>query len=235
MRLLLGVLLAVVIGVPAEASAQARKILNRARRKVAVGPVVGTGVIASSDGADGLITFGLAVFTFKDPLMDPKAVEQMVKERLKRHLKERIKAQLTGSGDTEARVQAELEAGGDALQQLKEEIRAEVNREPDKTPKPQFDLGIEGGYAPRGEAWMGRFWFGFGIGPVSLSAGPAVIHSGDADETGFAVAGELGYYWLPGRGPRSPAIEIFLRGDFMVAGDLGSSGTLGVRLMLDII
>jgi hypothetical protein len=224
------VTVAVLSAIASEAIAESNvmKVVNRGRRKIAIGPVAGGGVIIGSDGVDGTVTFGLALFTYKDCVLEPSCWKDLVKERVKERVKQLLKGDIEATEDLRKAL-----ADPNQLEALvRTEIEAELNRKFDKTPKPGIHLGLEGIYTLRGPGWGGRLFIGIGLGPVS-----ATIHStfvrNDGNNT-FAVGPEIGFHILPTLSVRSPVIELFVRGDLSVSGD-PHTATIGARLLLDIL
>jgi hypothetical protein len=217
---------------------QAGPTIERARRAVSFGPEVGGGgVLARSPGqADGEMSFGLTLHIYDQQIFDLDAFTEEVQGWAEAKVKQKLAelgpkaAQLTGAD------LKQLEA--DALAEAKNELVVALQHgfmpPPDSTPDPMFVAGLEGAYLPRGDAWQVRANLGIGIGPVTI--GPSLaVHL--ADRKGFALGPELGWNVLVGDGARPLGLEFFLRYDVFVNNRdvLPDQGTVGVRVMLDLI
>ena len=95
-------------------------------------------------------------------------------------------------------------------------------------------LGGEGVYLFRAKDGQLRTTLGIGLWKLSFGL-TAVLHFGDG--VAAYLGPELDLRLLPGKGPRSPVIDLFLRADFAVS-DRDTRGDLltgGLRVMLDLI
>ncbi len=251
MRMRLGfILFSAVLGaaiLPGVASAQAapadpsfsdiaRGTLTRARRAIAIGPIVGIGVAyaPTPDEADVPISFGLAVYSFKIPVLpDPALVKELIVERTKAKVIERAK-QMIAEGKP-APDQAELERmAREVFEEVKAEVLGQLSARPKVWERPAYTLALEGVYFTSSEAWQTRLTLGIGI--KGFTIGPSLVGH-FADENGMYLGGELAVHLLPTKSPRSPVVDVFVRYDFGVteATTEADQLTFGARFLLDII
>jgi hypothetical protein len=196
----------------------ARAAVQRTRRSIALGPIVGAGgaYAIGPDQADAPLTFGLAYRKFDIPwLPDSKEIKDRVIDRA-----------LEG-GDVEDMVK-------DVAGELMGEVSGRRPRPPKTLEKPKMAITLEGvSFLDSGE-WQVRGAIGFGVSKVTI--GPAFSgHLGDLD--GLLLGGELAVHLTPWDGVRSPVVDVFLRGELGVTSqveDVDLVG-LGVRFLYDLI
>jgi hypothetical protein len=209
----------------------AKLALARARRGVAIGPFVGAAPTydVSGGGVEGMLVFGLAFSSFDVPIVpDSESIKAIVAEETKERLKDVVK-QMALQGRAPSQ---------DELDQLARDIYKAVldeflsEREPRLWEKPRFRLAVEGAKILGTGTWQTRATAGLGIKRFSL--GPTLMLSA-GEATDFYLGGELSAQLLPGKGVRSPIIDLFFRVDFGVTDGAGNFMTVGARLILDII
>ena len=213
------------------------KATERARRSVSIGPLAGGGlVVASEGGVDGVVSFGLGLFWFKDSLLDLAGARADIQERVE----QRVKARLAELGlDPAKMTEQELSRQrAELLRELRAELRAELqerlDERPSATPRPRLNLHLEGAYLPRAGAWQVRAGLGFGISRISLAP---TLSGYFGDVKAFGLGGELAFHYLMGKSVRPLALQFFLRYDYYVNNRdaLGHQGALGVRALFDLI
>lgn len=240
MRTLIGVVVgALVCLASAEGRAQMptrEDVLERARRGVAVGATVGGGAAwnpeLEQDAVDVEISFGLSLRKYKTlTIPDMGRMKELFEARAKAKIEARIEQHEREGKPPPTR--DELEQIG---RELALELRADLIRELDLAPKlvekPSWAFDLEGQYFTRAGAGAVRATFGLGLWKVTLGPTAALIIG---EDVGLTLGGELAMRFLPGKGPRSPNIDLFVRGEWGVAGVEGSVYTFGTRIMLDII
>jgi hypothetical protein len=211
----------------------AKLAIERTRRGIALGPWIGgVGAIGLDSGdADGAISFGTTLMFFKVPVLpDTETIQEIIKDRVQAQMLARIKQVTLERGKPPSKAEA---------QNLAKEIAKEVlatfveERKPKKLEKPRFALNVESARFFRSDAWEFRTTPTWGIGPVFV--GPTLLARTEPDAAAY-IGPEIHVAVMPGSGPRSPIIDVFLRADFA----LGGAGTehivsAGVRFVLDII
>jgi hypothetical protein len=236
------VILALLEGAAAAQRVTAREIVrgtvNRARRAVAFGPSVGALPLLATAGADDTgfdvaLTFGLGLYLFAIPVVPSvELIQDVVRARVEAKLRERLQAALArGEKPTEEELAA---WGREIYQGVKAEVLGRMNARARTVERPRLALDLEGQYLLGAGYWETRLTLGLGV--KRLTIGPtAALRLWDA--TGFALGGEVACRLLPGRRPRSPVIDLFLRMDFEVADRAarGDEAALGLRLLLDLV
>lgn len=241
-RLCIALCATLLCAISAEASADllrnqrkeiAEKAVSRVRRSISFGATGGAGLsLASEGGTDGVFSFGLGFFWFKDPFFDIGNVREGIQKRFQKKLIARLlelgltEKDLTGA--ELARLKKELWI------ELEAELRAQLYAKPSSTPNPRLNLYLEGGYLMRAEAWQVRA--GLGVGVSKLTLGPTLVGNfGDAKA--FGVGLEAAFHYLVGSGNRPLGLQLFLRYDYFVNSRdvLGHQGALGIRTFFDII
>ena len=218
-----------------EAVARAGKmsagVLRRARRRVAIGPLVaGAGSFNPDSGElDGLVNFGLGLFYFDIPIMPD--VSALIQERTRAVLKQRVEDMIARGVKPEKDDLVTI--GREVYTQVRDEILGERNVRPRVLEKPRFGFVLEVGKQLRIDAWQTRLTFGLGV--KSVTFGPTVLLLVGTDRPLVFLGPELAMKFLPGDGPRSPVVEAFTRMDFALADPNLSQFVLGVRLLIDII
>lgn len=209
--------------------------VSRARRKVAIGPMIGVGAAYSTGGTelDVPISFGIGFDLFKVPVIpstdDIKAViTQTVEKRVGQRIEDMIARGEPPPSAAETASMAE-----EILQQLKDEYLGKRPRDR-KLEKPQLAIALEEVRLPRAGAWMTRLTIGVGISKFTI--GPSITGS-LGDVRGAYLGGELAIHLTPRSGPRSPVIDVLLRADWGLSGGAREHDlfTFGVRAMLDLI
>lgn len=206
--------------------------VSRTRRAIAVGPFVGAmPIIPTAGDADGAVSFGVALSLFDVPIVpDRKAIEQIVMDRAKALLKEAVEAAvLRGEEPTEDDLAT---MGREILRQVLAEFLEA--RTPKLWEKPRAHLHLAGARLFRSDAWQARATVAVGLlGRVSL--GPTLMLDLD-DDTDLFLGPEMSVQLLPGKGPRSPIVGVYLRADFALTRDERDALiSAGGRIMLDLI
>lgn len=209
----------------------ASNTVSRVRRAVAVGPFVGAmPVIPGTGEVDGALSFGLSLSLFKVPIIpDSDTIKRIVLERAQARLKAVLEAAaLRGEKPTEDEVAT---LGREIFEQVLAEFLAE--RAPRLWEKPRFHMHLEAARLFRTGSWQSRTTLAVGVWRVSL--GPTLLvdfHDG-AD---LFLGPEMTVQLLPGKGPRSPIVDLFVRVDFAVTDDARENLTsFGGRFVLDLI
>jgi hypothetical protein len=196
----------------------ANAAVQRTRRSMALGPVVGVAgaYVLGPDQADAPVTFGLAFRKFDIPWMpEAKDVQRMVIDRARE------------GGDLGDMVK---DVGG----QLLGEVTGRRPRPPKTLEKPKLAITVEGARFLDSGTWQVRGSVGFGISKITL--GPALSgHIGDVD--GLLVGGELGLHLTPWKGVRSPVVDLYLRGELGVTNQVEDLDVIsvGTRFLYDLI
>jgi hypothetical protein len=220
---------------PADATAEeiARGVVRNIRRAIAIGPTIGGFSTYGLEGGElgGGLSFGLELEVFKTPVPTPGRLRELVKEKTEAKLKVIIRDRFGGvrpDAETLKRLAREI-----ALE-VKAEVVADLRATPPVLQKPRLGILLEANYLFGPADWLVRLGLGIGVGPVSI--GPT-LSGRFGDETVARLGGELAIHLLPTRSPRSPALDLFLRGDFELhARDTNDDQiSLGVRLLLDLI
>ncbi len=209
--------------------------VRRARRAIAIGPTAGgafTTYLEAEESA-GSVSFGLSLYTFKVPVLpDSKLVKDVLKKRIKAKLIEIVKRRaLDGLPPLTKAARENLVL--EIMQEVKAEFLGQANLRAKTFERPRFALTVEGDYNLNGGIISLRTRIGLGVSRLLI--GPTLgLHF--PDDTIFSLGGEMALLVLPGKGPRSPVFDLFLRGEFPVntATDAYSLG-LGLRLLVDII
>ena len=202
------------------AGALARDLANaevqRSRRAIALGPTLGVAgvyVPPPASEADLGITFGFALRMFSIPRMsDPKDV---------------ILDRVREGGDAGEMVK-------DVAGQFVGELTGRRPRPGKTLEKPRLAVTLEGTRLLNLEAWQVRGVVAIGIWKVTV--GPVITgHIGPAD--GLLLGGELAVHLTPKQGPRSPVIDVYVRGELGVIGEVEDAElvTVGTRFVLDLI
>lgn len=196
----------------------ARAAVQRTRRSMALGPVVGIagGYVMGPDQADAPLTFGLAFRKFDIPWMpEAKDVQRMVIDRA-----------LEGGDVTDM--------AKDVAGQLLGEVTGRRPRPPKTLEKPKLAITLEGARLLDAKDWQVRAAVGFGLSKITI--GPALTgHIGDVD--GLLVGGELAVHLTPWKGVRSPVVDLYLRGEIGVTNQVEDVDivSVGTRFLYDLI
>lgn len=214
----------------------ARQAIFRARRAFAVGPTVGlAGTLAlGGDGdGDGLFTFGLALRAFDIGIPTASRVRALVEERVRARVGEHVRAMIAEGGGEPT--DAELRAyARQIVAEVRDEIIADFYAPPRVLEPPRLAADLEVARLLDGAAWQLRAGVGLGLKVVTVGPTVALLFGGDV---GLALGGELAVHLLPGDGPRSLVVDLYLRGDLAVT-DRGARAdvvSLGARLVVDIL
>lgn len=214
--------------------------VSRARRAVAIGPTVGAGfAYAPEPDESGVpISFGLGFRLFKVPVVpDPQMIRELIQDRVKAKLKERAKQMILEGRPppTDAEL---VQWAREFFEEVKAEVLGTLSTRAKTMEKPRLaiDLELARVIATDQGAWLLRT--GAGVGIWKLTIGPTLAWSfveGDGD--GLFVGGELAVRFLPGKGPRSLVIDVFLRADFGVTENVDDVTFVGAgaRALVDII
>jgi hypothetical protein len=207
----------------------------RTRRKIAIGPQVGVGgsFTPGSSDLDVPITFGIGLRLFKIPVIPTASeIQSIILHTVKKRLAVRVEDMIS---------RGEPPPSASELEAIAKEIKAELeDRYLGKRPrgrtleKPQLAVTLEEVHLPSAGAWMTRLTIGLPVSKVTI--GPSITGS-LGDIKGLYLGGELALHLTPKRGPRSPVIDIFLRGDWGATGGARDHDllALGLRVMLDLI
>ena len=210
----------------------ARGTVRRARRAIAIGPTVGAwGAYAPSpELSEQAVTFGLGLEVFKVPVLPTLGnFKAILEERIKAKIKERITTNAVPPREELDRMAAEI------FEEAKAEILGERDVRGKTFERPRFTIGLEANRLFEAEAWLARARIGIGISRVTLAASAAVAFT-DPDTTVF-LGPELVVHALLSKSPRSPVIDVFVRGDFEVTDRETNSDhvTAGARFLLDVL
>ncbi len=215
----------------------ARGAFRRARRAIAFGPTVGFwgGGVLAQDESEYALTFGLALETFKVPVLPtPETLKRLVVERAKAKLKDQLVARLAGrEPDPISAEQFAREVWEEAVQ----EVLGLENVRPKTMERPAINVAIEVNRMFQSEAWAPRLRFGFGVWKVTVGASLAIGLGSDAPKTPVYTGLEVVTHFLVSKQPRSSVVDVFLRADFEVRDRDANTDilTLGVRYLLDVI
>lgn len=211
----------------------ARIVVRSVRRAVALGPTLGgfSTYGPSREGFDGGVSFGLELELFQGNIPTTEELseiaQQKATEKLARVIAERF-AGKTPDAATRRQLLREL------AEEIKAEVLAQLRAAPSVLEQPRFSIPLEASYLFSSADWLARFGFAIGVGPVSI--GPTFsVRFGD--NTVARLGAEASLHLLPTPSPRSPVLDVFLRGDF----ELHKRDTnedqvvLGVRVLLDLI
>jgi hypothetical protein len=211
----------------------ARIVVRSVRRAVALGPTLGgfSTYGPSHEGVDAGISFGLELELFESNIPTTEDITEIAKQKAKEKLVRVIAERFAGQpidAETRKRLLREL------AEEIKAEVIAQLRARPSVLEQPRFSLPIEASYLFRSADWLARFGVAIGVGPVSI--GPTFsVRFGD--NTVARLGAEAAIHLLPSPSPRSPVLDVFLRGDF----ELHKRDTnedqvvLGVRVLLDLI
>lgn len=206
----------------------AKGTFKRARRAIAIGPTVGAwaGYLPDPGETETAITFGLGLEVFKIPVLPtPETLKQIAIERAKARLLSARPTAATGE-------QLAREIWDDVVEEVlgMENIRGRTME------RPRLTLALEANRYLDAEAWATRLRLGIGVSRVTL-AGSFTVAFTDP-ETSVFTGVEVVTHFLLSKQPRSPVVDVFLRGDFEVRNrDLANVDTyvLGTRFLLDAL
>jgi hypothetical protein len=220
--------------VAAFAKQAALATVSRARRMVAVGPLVGAAPSylitdhADQLHVDGTASFGLGLYLWKVPLLPST---DWIVDALKARVMERIKQTILhgqpppGANDVEQLVR---EVWEELKAQVLEGARGSIAE------RPLGKLVFEAGYLVRGGAWEARTTAGVGVKWITVG----ITFAGAFREHKAASLGpELAFHLTLGKGPRSHVVDMFVRADIFVNNRqyFGEQVGLGARFLLDLL
>ncbi len=208
-------------------------VVRNIRRSIALGPNIGafSAYAPSAEELDGGISFGLELELFKTGIPTPARVREIAKQKAKEKLAQIIRDRFAGQ-----------EPGPEVMEQLVREIAAQVKAEvleaigakPRRVGRPRLIIPVEAGYFFGPADWLGRIGFGIGFGPIAVGPSFSVRFG---DDTVARMGGELSVHVYVSKAPRSPMLDVFLRGDFELHDRDANDDqiVLGVRALLDFI
>lgn len=211
----------------------ARGTVRNVRRAIALGPTLGV-FSAYTPAYEELhtgLSFGLELEIFKTWVPSPNKLREVAQKKLQEKLAAAIRDRFGGvrpDAATMKRLAREL-AG-----EVTAEVRAELRATPPLLERPLLSILVEANYLLGTDDWIPRIGGSFGIGPVSI--GPTLsVRFGD--DYVARLGGELSIHLLPTKSPRSPVLDLFLRGDFELHRRSSNDDqySLGVRVLFDII
>lgn len=207
--------------------------VRNVRRKVALGPTLGVFSAYTPYYAElhGGLSFGLELELFRTWVPAPTQLLEVVQQKMVEKLAAVIRDKFGGvrpDAATVKRLTKEL-AG-----EVTAEVRAELRANPPLLERPLLSIFIEANYLLGTADWIPRIGGSFGIGPVSF--GPTLsVRFGD--DYVARLGGEISIHLLPTKSPRSPVLDLLLRGDFELHRRSSNDDqiSLGVRVLFDII
>jgi hypothetical protein len=220
--------------VAAFAKKAALATVSRARRMVALGPLVGAVpsylVTDQSDQLhlDFTTSFGLGLYLWAIPLLpSPQWIVDAVKERVKERIKQTILhgGPAPGPSDLQGFIQ---EVWTELKAQLLDGARGSIAE------KPIGKLVFEAGYLARTGAWEARATAGLGVKMITVG----ITFAGVFREHKAASLGpEFAFHLTLGKGPRSHVVDLFTRVDFYLNNRkyFGEQVAFGARFMLDLL
>ncbi len=208
--------------------------VDRTRRRIAIGPMIGVGSAYTIDNgeADIPFSFGIGLALFQIPIFpEPEEIKVLVMDEIKARVAIRLE-DIAAQGLPVPGVAEIQSITKDITEQL---IRDYIRKRRHHTlEKPQLAVALEEVRMPGGGTWITRLTAGFPI--WKLTIGPSILGA-LGDVQGAYLGGELAVHLTPRDSPRSPVIDFYVRGDVGVAGGAKDADMLwfGMRLMLDII
>jgi hypothetical protein len=211
----------------------AGSVVRNVRRSIAIGPTLGVfGAYApSASEIDVGISFGLELEIFKSKIPTPARVREIAKQKTQEKLEAIIRDRFGGQRPDEETLKQLIR---EIAAQVKAEVLAALRATPPLIERPRFSLFIEPNYLFDSSDWLFRLGVGVGVGPVSVAPTFSVRFGSD---TVARLGAELSLHLLPTKSPRSPVLDILLRGDFELhARDTNDDQlVLGVRPLLDLL
>jgi len=202
----------------------AQHAVGRARRGIAVGPLVGGyGQIDAKDSVSGGgLSFGLGLYMWETP----------VGLRLREVIEERVKAELR------ARMLEGKDIDGD---QLIADIIEQVIRDVldggagSQTLRPSKGSIVLEGFAQLGDVsgFGARLKVGAGLGRINLGLIAGVAHANDTTTALFGA--EVSMHLTPIGQKRTPVFDIFARVELGARDELPVHGAIGARVLLDVL
>jgi hypothetical protein len=217
----------------APAEELARNVVRSVRRSIALGPTLGafSAYAPSASELDAGISFGLELELFRSAIPTPARVRELAREKTQEKLARIIRDRFAGQRPDPATMQQLVR---EIAAEVKAEVLAALGAKPRRLERPRLVIPVEASYFFGPADWLGRLGFGFGAGPLSI--GPTFsVRFGD--DTVARLGAELSIHLLPSGSPRSPVLDVFLRGDFELhARDVNDDQiALGVRVLIDVI
>ena len=215
-----------------------RGTFRRARRAIAIGPTIGAwgGLVPAQDTSEYAISFGIAVETFKVPVLPtPETLKAIVIERAKAKLKEQFSARFAGRmPDAVSAEQFAREVWEEAVKEVLglENVRAKTME------RPALNFALEINRQFEANAWTPRLRLGIGVWKVTLGASFGIGFGADGySKTPVYTGLEVVTHFLVSDQPRSSVVDVFLRADFEMRNRDTNTDliVLGVRYLLDII
>ena len=211
----------------------ARDVIRGVRRAIALGPTFGVFSTYQPSGSvlDTGLSFGLELEVFQAGIPTVEELQEIAKDKAKAKLLQVIRDRFAGqTPDAATRRQLLRELA----EEIKQEVLATLRARPKVLQRPRLAIPLEASYLFDSADWIGRLGVSAGFGPVSL--GP-VFSVRFGDDTVARLGADLAIHLLPSPSPRSPVIDIFLRGEFELHARTTNDDqiVLGVRALLDLI
>jgi hypothetical protein len=208
--------------------------VSRARRMVAVGPLVGVApTYLVSDQADQRAaeitgSFGLGLYLWSVPLFPSS---EWIVDALKERVKERLEQTLLQGGALPGRTDLEQivrEIWADLRAQLLEGARGRLAE------KPIGKLLFEAGYLARDQAWETRTTAAVGVKRITVGL---TVAGTFRDRKAASLGPEIAFHLTLGKGPRSQVVDLFTRVDIYLNNRayFGEQFALGARFMFDLL
>jgi hypothetical protein len=212
----------------------ARRSLDRFRRSVTLGPTLHASPSMTADddrSIDVQVGAGLALLRYDIPALP---TYEQIQSILISGLTSAVVAQVRAAAER-GQVLSEAEQRRlveESWQRLKDELLAGVR--PRRLERPRMALVGEVAYTDDADAWDVRLLAGIGVSKLFVSAGVSFHHEGEA---ALLVPIELSLPVLLSDGLRSPVVQLFVRGDLVVAGGEDTPARLfaGARFALDVL
>jgi hypothetical protein len=215
----------------------ARGAFRRARRAVSIGPTVGAwgGVVPAQDDTESAITFGIALETFKVPILPtPETLKQLVIERAKAKVKDQILARFQGQQPDPVTLEGFVR---EVWEEAVKEVLGLENIRPKTMERPALNVAIEVNRLFTTKAWAPRLRVGIGVWKFTLGASLAGgLGAEGYEKTPVYLGLELVTHFMMSKNPRSSVVDVFARMDFEMRNrDTNSDQfVLGLRYLLDV-
>ncbi len=196
--------------------------LQRIRRSIAVGPVVGGALVNASDtfGTAAAVSVGVALYRFDIPSV--LEIQEILKTEIKRRLAERIAA---GQGIDEQLVH-------DVAENVKRELLGELTQR--TLERPSFGVAVEAIRIGANEpVWGARLTVSKGVSVLSVGIGAGYLR--DRGTNVLALGPELSIRLTPTGLARTPVLELFGRAEYQLADGEGWMIGIGGRLLIDVL
>jgi hypothetical protein len=212
----------------------ARRGLDRFRRSVTLGPTLHASPSMTADddrSVDIQVGAGLALLRYDIPALP---TYEQIQSILISGLTSAVVAQVRAAAER-GQVLSEAEQRRlveESWQRLEDELLAGLR--PRRLEKPRMALVGEVAYTDDADARDVRLLAGIGVSKLFVSAGVSFHHEGEA---ALLVPIELSLPVLLSDGLRSPVVQVFVRGDLVVAGGEDTPARLfaGARFALDVL